>query len=97
MSKRTLHIYRKILRADVRVRFTRLHYLYIGEQEGKVLSIDLKCTIHPARVFLHECLHYFYGGMSESNVLMLERVVWKELGRKEKLGLYKKMLRREVK
>ena len=94
MTKFTRHIYRRILRLKVRVRFKQLHWTNVGEQKGREISIDLKGLAHPARIFVHECLHVLNPETKESKILALERKMWKELGRKEILTLYRRMFRR---
>lgn len=90
-TKLSLYVYRRVMRLRVKVHFKRLHWMWIGEQTGHDVFIDLKCVIHPAKIFLHECLHLLYGD-SEDYVKKLEDKVWRRLSRKQIEALYRKML-----
>ena len=65
----------------------------LGKTEGWCIKLNLKCHTPPAKIFLHECVHYLNPEMSEADVVKLESKLWKKLTHKEALKLYKKLFR----
>jgi len=60
--------------------------------DEKVIEIDLKTGIQPAKVFVHELLHYSYPSMCEREVTRLEGKIWDRLTVNQIYLLYKRMI-----
>ena len=65
----------------------------IGMTLGWDIKLDLKCRVPPAKIFIHECVHYLNPEMPEKEVEKLESKLWKKLTHKEALKIYRKIFR----
>lgn len=59
------------------------------------IFIDLERNISPARIFTHELLHFIYPKKSEREIYILEALVWKRMGQKDRYRLYQTLFRRK--
>jgi hypothetical protein len=77
--------------------FTRLPPKVLGkcDYELKTLFIDLRKDFNPARIFLHEQLHFDNPDWSETKVLREERRRWKRYTTRQRFALYKKLFNRK--
>lgn len=95
MNKALFRLYRKILRAKVRVHFhllTRGHHF--GEQCGEDVYINLMKHNPPARNYIHEVIHFLYPEWPETTVLGWESILWNKMNAQQRLAIYRKMFGR---
>jgi hypothetical protein len=65
----------------------------MGATLGWDIKIDLKSDWPPARIFVHEMVHYLNPEMSEKEVKSYSNKLWKKLTHKESLKIYRKLFR----
>jgi len=65
----------------------------MGVTLGWDIKLDLKSKWPPARVFIHEVVHYLNPEMSETDVHKLSNRIWRRATHKEILRIYRKIFR----
>lgn len=61
----------------------------VGMVRGNHIYIDLMHDEQPAKIFLHELIHYIDPFLSEKEVLRLERYYWSRMTQRDRFNLYK--------
>ena len=92
-SKKWQLLYRKILKAKVRIHFFVMDKGVFGEQCGVDVYLSLMKNNPVARNYIHEVLHYLYVDMSEKQVRYWEGVIWRNLTAKKRLVIYRRIFR----
>ncbi len=84
---------REIFRSKVHIHYYTRDGRSLAEQVGDHIYIDLNNRVSPAKLFLHEMLHYITPMERESEkfIRFAEREIWNSLSSKEKLALYRKL------
>ena len=84
---------KEIARAKIHVHFRMRDGFALAEQVADHIHIDLNNHVPPAKLFLHEMIHYIMPLEKESEALVrfAEREIWSSLHPSEKLALYRKL------
>ena len=91
-------LFNQIVGLRTKVVFRYIDTVTLGQTEpeydGKTISIDLGKNANVGRTYIHECLHYLFPELSETEVWKLEREVWNSLTPKQKFFVYKRVFNR---
>lgn len=87
----------RIFKLRIKVVFKALPRGVVGFHYPTHIEIDLRSSIDPSRVFVHECIHRLEPTWSEKDVLKAERKVWRQTSRHDRYRLGRKLYRRPYK
>lgn len=94
LTQRVNVVFKRMATSKLKDGSTRI---YFGEYDDGIntITIDLRKGANPARTFLHELIHKKYSGMSETEVTLLERKLWRNATQFQRREVYRILFLRD--